>query len=104
MALYELREYRARPGEMARMLARFEQLNVPLFERYGIVLEHVWREADGAEVLWFLLRFDDRDARERAWSGYHADIMYLDARSAQAEIIEHIGVNLLEAVRRETLP
>ena len=95
--MFELRRYELFPGTRERMRTRFRDVNLPLFERHGITLEHAWEDVENEDVFWFLASFADRDARERAWAAYHEDPDFLAAKGGQAEIIKDIHLHLLES-------
>ena len=96
MPLFELRRYILFPGSSARMLERFQTLNIPLFNEHGIHLEHAWRDIEDPDAFVFVASFPDKAAREAAWADYHQDQRYVSAKKDQATIIKAIEICLFE--------
>lgn len=75
--VYELRTYTATPGNAAKLLARFRDHTLKLFERHGMVNVGYWLAADdkdgGDGKLVYLLRHRSREAAKVSWQGFAAD-------------------------------
>jgi hypothetical protein len=93
--VFELRKYELFPGTLERMRERFKHINLPLFERHGIHLEHAWEELDTTEHFFFMASFPSVEARTGAWATYHEDPVFLAARADQATIIKSIELHVL---------
>ncbi len=48
----ELRIYTIDPGNIAAMRATFEAKVRPLYEKYGVIVEGMWTNAEGNEFVW----------------------------------------------------
>lgn len=71
--IYELREYVAAPGAAERLHRRFAYSTLDLFERHGMELVGFWQAKDEPGRIVYLMRFDDEEARHRAWSAFQSD-------------------------------
>lgn len=73
--IYELRIYRAHPGKMGALTARFRDHTLRLFEQHGITNVGYWTNAIGgrSDELWYLLAYEDLAQRERAWAAFRED-------------------------------
>jgi hypothetical protein len=73
--IYELRTYRANPGCMGAVLARFRDHACPLFEKHGITNVGYWTNAIGGrnDELVYILAYEDLAAREASWAAFGAD-------------------------------
>lgn len=96
--IHEIRHYALYPGSFERMLERFREVNLPLFAKYGITVEQVWRHVTDPDRFSFLMSFPSIEARTEAWKGYHEDPVYLDGKATQATIIANIELFVVEPV------
>lgn len=72
--LFELRVYHPNPGKLDALNARFRNHTLALFEKHGMENVGYWTtNADGNEVLVYLIAFPDRAAKDAAWKGFMAD-------------------------------
>ena len=73
--IHELRIYRAAPGKMGALLARFRDHTCKLFEKHGIKNVAYWLHAVGGrnDELWYVLAFEDMGHYEKAWAAFLAD-------------------------------
>ena len=73
--IYELRIYRAAPGKLPALLARFRDHTLALFEKHGMHNVGYWLNAVGgrSDELWYVLGFEDMGQQERAWAAFQAD-------------------------------
>lgn len=64
--VYELRTYTATPGNLDKLLARFREHTLKLFEKYGMTNVGYWVPMDGkdgaADKLVYLLSYPSRQA------------------------------------------
>lgn len=84
--LFELRTYRAAPGKLDALLARFRDHTVKLFAKHGMTQLGYWvptREKDGAgQTLIYILAHKNQEASANSFKGFRADPDWLKARSA----------------------
>jgi hypothetical protein len=75
--VYELRTYTATPGNLDKLLARFRDHTVKLFEKHGMTNVGYWvpmDEKDGAaDKLVYLLSYPSRDAAAASWKAFSTD-------------------------------
>lgn len=71
--IYELREYLAAPGAAERLHRRFADHTLDLFARHGLDVVGFWQDDAEPRRIVYLLRFPDRQARERSWAAFQAD-------------------------------
>lgn len=96
--IYELRHYTLFPDSYERMLERFRTVNIPLFNKYGITVEQVWRHTTDPNKFSFIMSFPSAEAREESWKGYHEDPDFIAGKPTQATIIEHIDWMVLDPI------
>jgi hypothetical protein len=93
----EILHYTLVDDSAPRMVERFREINVPLFDKYGIVLVDTWLD-DDERVFSYLVEFPDRSARESMWSRYHSDPSYLDGKDEISGIITHVERHVFTTV------
>ena len=73
--LYELRTYKAAPGLLGALHARFRDHTVDLFKRHGIDDFVYWTHLVGGhnDELVYFCRFDDATHRAAAWKSFATD-------------------------------
>lgn len=73
MALYELRRYQVRPGQMDAWVTYMEEVIIPFQVARGMVVSGSFRgESDDDTYIW-LRRFDSEDERERLYEAVYED-------------------------------
>ena len=74
--IYEMRVYRTLPGQMPRLLDRFRQHTVQIWERLGIRPLGFWTtdlgDAEGSELT-YLLAWESFADRQTRWDAFQAD-------------------------------
>jgi hypothetical protein len=87
-AVFELRTYTATPGNLDKLLARFRDHTLRIFEKHGMTnvgYAVPTDKADGAgEKLVYLLLHKSRDAAKESWKNFSADPEWKDV-SAKSE-------------------
>jgi len=73
--IYELRVYQAVPGQMPKLLARFRDKLLPLWERHGIRPIGLWTTLVGesSNELTYILRWESLADRETRWTAFQND-------------------------------
>ncbi len=72
--IYELRQYRIKPGRMEDCHRMFLEVILQLFEKLGIRSIGYWEpEHKGEFDLHYVVAFDSAEARERLWPEFLAD-------------------------------
>jgi NIPSNAP len=100
--VYELRVYTTTPGSLPKLLTRFSEHTMALFEKHGMVNVGYWvpQDADkGADnTLVYLLKHASRDAATNSWNAFVGDpewIKVRDASEAQGKIVTHVESTFL---------
>jgi hypothetical protein len=82
--IYELRVYRTLPGQMPRLLDRFRNQTLSIWNRLGIRQVGFWitavGEAEGSELT-YLLAWDSFADRETRWAAFQSDPAWKQAKS-----------------------
>lgn len=82
-ALYEYRVYHTAPRRMAALHQRFAEHGVPRMLEHGFQPVGYWTAEVGmTDRLHYLLRWDDMEHREQAWTGFRTDPEWVAAKSA----------------------
>jgi hypothetical protein len=72
--LYEMRIYHTAPGKLEDLHKRFRDHTLALFEKHGMESIGYWTPLENAEgKLIFVLRYPNREAREKSWKAFLAD-------------------------------
>jgi hypothetical protein len=76
--LYELRIYQAVPGQMPRLLARFRDQTVPIWEKHGIHPIGFWTTLIGesSNELTYILLWASLADRETKWTAFQNDLAW----------------------------
>ena len=98
--IYELRIYHCAPGRLPALNARFEQVTLKFWEKYGIRQAGFWTTLIGPsnQALTYLLQWESLAEREAKWNAFQADPEWI-AQRAQSEadgiIVERIENHIL---------
>jgi len=83
--VYELRTYTATPGNRDKVLARFRDHTVKIFEQHGMKNVGYWVPVDekdgGGDKLIYLLEHKSREAAAASWKAFSADPTWKEARA-----------------------
>ena len=79
--IYELKKYTAHEGKYAALTARFMQTTLPVFQRVGIEVAHVWTSPEEPGVFYYVTRFASQEARAAAWAAFMADPEWKEAKA-----------------------
>src|SRR5262252_1577565 len=81
---FEIRTYTAAPGKLEELHARFRNHTMKLFKKHGMEVVGFWGPTDkekGSEnTLVYILAFPSREARDKAWKEFQADLEWQKAR------------------------
>ena len=106
--LYELRIYHCVPGKLPAVVARFENTTVALFEKHGIQQVGFWTVNIGESNadLYYILKWDSLDERQRKFAAFAADPNWIAARDKSEEggpIVASITNSILTPTRFSAL-
>ena len=82
---FELRIYTAHEGKLEALHQRFREHTNRLFQKHGMELVGYWTPVDGDEAkntLIYVLAYESREARDRAWEAFKADPQWIKAYEA----------------------
>jgi hypothetical protein len=83
--IYELRVYRAVPGRLPKLIERFRDHTLKIWDRLGIKQVGFWTtmigESEGGELT-YLLAWDSLADRESKWAALLIDPEWLQVKSA----------------------
>lgn len=84
--IYELRIYRAVPGRLPALLARFQNHTLQIWSRIGIRQTGFWTTivGDSSQEITYMLAWTDMAEREKRWTAFLADPEWLVV-SAESE-------------------
>jgi hypothetical protein len=74
--VFELRTYKATPGNFENLLNRFRNHTMALFEKHGMVNVGYWIPTDPAEAgdtLIYILRHESQEAATASWRAFATD-------------------------------
>lgn len=74
--VYELRTYTATPGNLDKLLARFRDHTMALFEKHGMTNIGYWLPTDpeaAEDTLIYLLKHDSQEAANASWRAFGTD-------------------------------
>jgi hypothetical protein len=98
--IHEMRIYHCAPGRLPALNARFENITLKFWEKYGIKPLGFWTTLVGPsnQSLTYLLQWDSLAEREQKWNAFASDPEWLAKRAeteAQAIIVERIENSFL---------
>lgn len=72
--IYEYRDYKAAPGRLADVQARFRDHTLGLFEKHGFKNIGYWTpDEESNDRLVYIVAFESVAQKERAWASFRAD-------------------------------
>jgi hypothetical protein len=80
--IYELRVYQAVAGQMPKLLARFKDHTIPIWEKHGIQPIGFWTTLIGqsSNALTYIIRWQSLADRELKWTTFQNDPAWHQAR------------------------
>jgi hypothetical protein len=83
---FELRTYKATPGKLENVHARFRDHTRRIFEKHGMTNIAYWRPVEGqaemADKMTYMLAFPSQDARNASWRAFASDPEWQDVAKA----------------------
>ncbi len=99
--VFELRIYKANPGKLDAVNARFRDHTCKLFEKHGIAMVGFWIPTDGEETLYYIVSFPSVEAQKKAWEEFRADPEWIKAKAdseKEGVLVEKVTSKNLKAV------
>lgn len=80
--IYELRVYTCIPNRLPKLLQRFEEQTLKIWEKHGIRQAGFWTVlvGNGNQDLHYLLAWESLAEREKVWTAFLADPAWIKAR------------------------
>jgi hypothetical protein len=80
--IYELRVYQPVPGQLPKLLARFKDKTIPIWETHGIRPIGFWTTLIGGSntALTYILQWESLADREAKWTAFQNDPAWHQAR------------------------
>ncbi len=98
--IHELRVYRCVPGQLPKLLDRFNTITLKIWERHGIRQAGFWTTVIGESNndLTYLLAWESLAEREKKWAAFQADPEWISKRAETEKagpIVANVGVQIL---------
>lgn len=78
--IYELRIYHIHPGKMADIHRRFSTLTLRLFEKHGMRTVDFWEDAEGKNIIYYILEHKDMESRNKAFNEFLNDPEWIEGK------------------------
>ncbi|MFC5501457.1 NIPSNAP family protein [Lysinimonas soli] len=106
--IYESRVYTTLPGRMPALLARFENVTLGFWEKYGIrqVAFFTTVIGESSQDLSYLLAWESMAEREQKWTAFQSDPEWVAARAASeadGQIVANIASSFLTPTKFSAL-
>lgn len=106
--IYESRVYTALPGRLPALIARFENVTLGFWEKYGIRQVAFFTTTIGpnSQDLTYLLAWESLAEREQRWSAFQSDAEWIAARTASeadGQIVANIASTILTPTKFSAL-
>jgi len=94
--IYEMRTYHCAPGRLPALSARFADVTLAFWEKYGIRQVGFWTTLIGPsnQALTYMLQWENLAERETKWNAFASDPEWIAARVASE--VENIIVERIE--------
>lgn len=106
--IYESRVYTALPGRLPALIARFENVTLGFWEKYGIRQVAFFTTTIGpnSQDLTYLLAWESLAEREQRWGAFQSDPEWIAARTASeadGQIVANIASTILTPTKFSAL-
>jgi hypothetical protein len=78
--LHEMRIYYIYPGRMDAIHKRFSDHTLKLFQKYDIKTIDFWEDAEGKNVIYYILEHKDRESRDSNFEKFIVDTEWLEVK------------------------
>jgi hypothetical protein len=99
--IYELRIYYINPGKMEDIHKRFSMLTLDLFKKHGMNTVDFWEDAEGKNVIYYILEHKDMETRNQSFDAFQKDPEWIEGRrlsELKGSIVEKIEVSFMNRV------
>lgn len=78
--IYELRMYHVKPGKMQDVHNRFSTLTLRLFKKYGMNTLDFWEDAEGKDIIYYVLEHKDMETRNQSFMNFKNDSEWIEGK------------------------
>lgn len=99
--IYELRAYYIHPGKMEDIHKRFSTLTLDLFKKYGMNTMDFWEDAEGKNVIYYILEHKDMETRNQSFIDFQDDPKWVEGKrlsELNGPIVDKIDVTFMNRV------
>lgn len=68
------------PGKMADIHKRFSTLTLDLFKKHGMNTVDFWEDAEGKDVIYYILEHKDMEARNKSFDAFANDPEWVEGK------------------------
>jgi Na+-transporting NADH:ubiquinone oxidoreductase subunit NqrF len=99
--IYELRTYNIHPGKMEDIHRRFSTITLDLFKKHEMRTVDFWEDAEGKNVIYYILEHNDMEDRNRNFKSFQNDSEWIEAKrisELNGPIVEKIESTFMKRV------
>ena len=99
--IYELRIYHMHPGRMDAIHKRFSEVTLNLFSEYGMKTIDFWEDAQGSNIIYYILEHKDIESRNKNFNAFQSDDRWIKAKALSEKdglIVEKVESFLMKRV------
>lgn len=99
--IYELRIYHIKPGKMKDIHNRFSTLTLDLFKKHSMNVVDFWEDAEGKNVIYYILEHKDMETRDRNFTDFKNDFEWIEGKrlsELNGSIVENIETIFMNRV------
>ncbi|MBZ9686817.1 NIPSNAP family protein [Clostridium estertheticum] len=99
--IYELRIYHINPGKMKDIHNRFSTLTLDLFKKHGMNTLDFWEDAEGKNVIYYVLEHKDMETRNQSFMDFKNDYEWMEGKrlsELNGSIVEKIEIIFMNRV------
>lgn len=78
--IYELRTYYIHPGKLEDIHQRFSTLTIDLFKKHGMNTLDFWEDAEGKNIIYYILEQKDMESREQSFNNFRHDPEWIEGK------------------------
>lgn len=78
--VYELRTYHIHPGKLQDIHKRFSTITLDLFKKHGMNTVDFWEDAEGKDVIYYILEHKDMEARNISFDAFSKDPAWVEGK------------------------
>ena len=101
--VYDMRVYKANPGKLEALHARFRDYTCKIFQKHGMELVGFWTPIEGEDAkdtLIYIVAFPNLDAQQKAWKAFWDDPEWKKVKADSEKdgvLVKEMKITLLRA-------